>query len=345
MYSRGIPGEDRQNDEGVDVWRLRCPRPDKANVRARYLLYEAIARWAREGEIDLVEVPDAEGWSAVWPRLPVPVLSRVHGCSTYFAAELDVPCRWITVKTEGAALRRADFWSSVSGYAARRTQQLFGLKPADSVLYPIIHLPPPKEGPRQREKIVLYMGTLTLKKGVMSLIRAWPLVRKQHSDAELHLFGKDTTQQDGTSTQAMLAGNLDASIRGSVCFHGHAKREDLDSALENATAAVFPSYAEAFATAPIEAMAYGCPTIYTRRCSGPELIDHGVNGLLVEPSAVGEIADAINLLLNDAELAAAIGRRGYDRARNGFTAEQQIPRMLEFYEECMHRHRNGASKV
>ena len=50
-----------------------------------------VSAWAREGAIDLVEVPDWEGWVAGWPRLPVPVVARLNGSVAYFAAEAAEP--------------------------------------------------------------------------------------------------------------------------------------------------------------------------------------------------------------------------------------------------------------
>ncbi len=66
---------------------------------------------------------------------------------------------------------------------------------------------------------------------------------------------------------------------------------------------MFPSYAEAFALAPLEAMAAGCPTVYSQRGSGPELIENNRDGLLVEPDQPGEIAETIIRVLEDNNLA------------------------------------------
>src|SRR6185369_3321647 len=56
-YPPDHPGVPHEIDEGVEVWRLRdgVRRPGKALVRHR--LFRTVARWARSGEIDLVEAP------------------------------------------------------------------------------------------------------------------------------------------------------------------------------------------------------------------------------------------------------------------------------------------------
>jgi len=53
-------------------------------------------------------------------------------------------------------------------------------------------------------------------------------------------------------------------------------------ALNAAEVAAFPSYTETFGLAAVEAMACGCPTVYTKRSCGPEIVRDGVTGLLVE---------------------------------------------------------------
>jgi len=57
-----------------------------------------------------------------------------------------------------------------------------------------------------------------------------------------------------------------------VHFKGHVSQETLFTQLAGAVAAVFPSYSECFALAPMEAMAAGCAVINTSRASGAELV-------------------------------------------------------------------------
>src|SRR5205085_6825312 len=130
--------------------------------------------------------------------------------------------------------------------------------------------------------------------------------------AQLHLFGKDEGMRD------MLCAMLPADVRDSVHFHGHVSRERVQSEFQTCRLAVFPSYAEAFSMVPLEAMAQGCPVIYSNRCSGPELIDHGTNGLLIDPDRPEEIAAAITALLRDDALAARLGTCGRDEVVRRF---------------------------
>ena len=98
---------DSERDEGVRVERLsRCNWPKIGWLKARYHLYRQVAQWAQAGEIDLVEAPDYEGWTAGWRALPVPVVARLHGSASYFAAERGRPLSTVLYRVERMALRR-----------------------------------------------------------------------------------------------------------------------------------------------------------------------------------------------------------------------------------------------
>jgi glycosyltransferase involved in cell wall biosynthesis len=294
-----------------------------------------VAGWARRGEVDVIEVPDWQGWAAGWPRLPVPVIARLNGSGTYFAGERGETPDRLTRWLEAKSLRRADFVCSASRYTADRTWQLFDLPaPGPTILHnPVEPGTRPNGVPRGHR--VVFSGTLTHKKGVVSLIKAWPQVVAQVPAAELHLFGKDAGDREGASMESHLRSLLPAPCRPSVRFHGHINRDDLLAALSTARAAVFPSYAEAFALAPLEAMACGCPTIYSKRGSGPELIRDGADGLLVDPDRPEEIAGAIVRILCDDQLAQQLGAAGPRRVAEAFSLEALVERNASFYSQCV----------
>src|SRR5262249_26549569 len=150
--------------------------------------------------------------------------------------------------------------------------------PLKSHAIPVLYnmSPVPEERPRRDPSRwrVLYNGTLTARKGVISLIRAWSKVQEECPGAELHLYGKDTNSANGGSMRRHLESLVPPESRSRVFFHGHVPRQELDDALATARVSVFPSFAEAFGLAPVDAMAAACPTIFTERCAGPEIIQH-----------------------------------------------------------------------
>jgi glycosyltransferase involved in cell wall biosynthesis len=332
---------DRQSEEGIDVWRLPGGSRRGSWVQARWGLWRLVADWARHGEIDLVEVPDWEGWAAGWAALPVPVTVRVHGSVSYFAAESGRSPRPLEQWLERASAARADAWCAVSEYAARRSQALLSFRDlSPAILYNPVEVQSLPPGPRSRHRVV-FSGTLAAKKGVVCLCEAWNLVAAQAPGAELHLYGRDDRGPDGGSMRNYLLGRLLPRSAASVHFHGPVPRTQVRAALGQARVAVFPSLAEAFALAPLEAMETGCPTIYTSAGSGPELIQHGVDGLLVDPAEVGEISAAILKVLSDDDLAAQLGAAGRRAASERFSTDALIPRNEAFYARAIQAFTEG----
>jgi glycosyltransferase involved in cell wall biosynthesis len=332
-------GEDRPErwfDEGVEVFRLRPPAPDILSMRARLGVYSKVAEWRRTWHADLVEVPDAEGWGAGWPRLPIPMVVRIHGSASYFAAELNRPVTLqsrLAYRLEKSALQRADHWCSVSRYAAEKTREIFGLRPCDAVLHNPVESFPEPDWERRNPDAVLFTGTLTEKKGVLSLARAWPSVLRRRPSAVLHVAGKGGCSMRERMTALM------GDAASSVQFHGHTPRETVLEMLQTARVAVFPSYAEAFALAPMEAMATGCPTVYSKRGSGAELMESGRDGILVDPDRPEEIAAAVAAVLADDGLAQRLGRGGWQRVRSGFGLEEWVSKTEDFYRRCIREFR------
>jgi glycosyltransferase involved in cell wall biosynthesis len=327
VYSSGHPAADYEEDEGVQVWRLREPKFPYGWVLARYRLYHLVKRWIQAGEADLVEAPDHEGWFACWPKLPVPLVKRAGGAYSYFAHDLGKPVNRAIFRLEKWSYHRADAWITKSRYTGAVTSQLFELRSApNAVLYNPVDAPDSVTpfASRNRNEVV-FTGTLTPKKGVIQLADAWPKVKEKFPAAELHLYGRDTKSPTGGSMQSYLQGRLPSALKGSVHFHGHVRREDLFGVLASARVAVFPSFSEGFAWAPLESMAYGCPTIYTRLGSGPELIEDGTNGLLVDPNNPAQIAEAILKLLTDDNLSRRLSEEGRSRILNSFTLENLLP--------------------
>jgi len=335
IYPRSSHAPAYEKDQGVQVWRLSRPDGRLGWVSARFHLFRVIADWCRAGRVDLVEVPDWEGWAAGWPRLPVPVVVRLHGSVSYFAAELGQPVRSIAYHLERASLRRADFWCPVSRYIALRTQTLFRLPSfPGAILYNPVEPPARRSGEGRSSNQVVFVGTLTPRKGIVALFKAWPRVLAARADAELHVFGKDG-RLSGRSMRAYLDSLLEAGPARSVRFYGHVENGAVLAALARARLAVFPSYAESFGLAPVEAMACGCPTIYSRRGVGGEVIEDGRDGLLVDPDRPAEIAEAILRLLTDDDLATRLAEAGFARVEGRFALHTVLPQNESFYRQCL----------
>jgi glycosyltransferase involved in cell wall biosynthesis len=328
------PGRDApawENDRGVSVWRIAEPDHPFGWLRARAQLFRTIRHWARCGAVDLIEVPDYQGWAAGWPALPVPVVVRAHGSATYFAAETGQSVRPLDRWLERASIRRADAWCAVSRYAGEITARVLQVPPPIGVLYNPVEPPPPAPGLRARSLDVVFSGTLTEKKGIVQLLRAWPQVCRAVPGTMLHVYGKEAAGTAEPSAHERVERLVPAAERASVRLHGHVDRARLLSALRAARAAVFPSYSEAFAIAPLEAMAQGCPTVASVRGAGPELAGPEAAALLVEPDRPDEIASALVRVLTDDLLATRLSLAGHSAVSRRFAVDHVVQDNEAFY--------------
>lgn len=95
---------------------------------------------------------------------------------------------------------------------------------------------------------------------------------------------------------------------------------------------VIPSrQAEGFGQVAAEAMATGRPVIGTRSGAVPEVVAHGVTGLVVEPGRVGALASALLLLADQPALRTSMGHAGRERVVRHFDLVQQTCGLIEIF--------------
>jgi glycosyltransferase involved in cell wall biosynthesis len=322
------------NSPGLTVHRLAGGSGRSSGYLIRLRLFRLIRKLVAAGEINIIEVPDFEGWCAGWARLAVPVVVRLHGSATYFAREMHGSIPAATELIERLAIRRADRVLSVSRYTADRTAEIFDLTLSATVIYNSVLLPNAARVKTDYASgdLVAYSGTLTQKKGVFDLARAWPLVKMRRPNARLIMIGKDAGYQSRPSADAIR--ERAGCHADSITFVGHRPKPEMESLLIGADVAVYPSHSEAFALAPMESMALAIPTIYTTRSSGAELIRDGIDGLLCDPDNIEVLADQIVHLLESEPARRRFGEAGRRRIREAFPYEAALQNNISFYEQC-----------
>lgn len=158
--------------------------------------------------------------------------------------------------------------------------------------------------------VLAFTGRLVPHKGIDALLRA--LVRLP-PDVMLLVVGRGPTLPDLTRTAARLG------VKERVRFCPNVSDGDLPRFLQAADLFVFPSQnrLEGFGLAVAEAMAAGLPAIIADMPGVREVIEPGVDGLLVEPLIPEDIAEKVRSLLDDPErrrrMAAAARRRAEER--------------------------------
>lgn len=166
------------------------------------------------------------------------------------------------------------------------------------------------------EKFFLYLGTLEPRKNLEGLVAAF---EKCAGDARLVIAGSR-----GWLCRRLFRRVAASPARERIQFLDYVAAADQPALYSAATAFVYPSFYEGFGMPPLEAMACGLTVIASRATSLGEVI--GDAGLLVEPNDLAELAEAMRLVWDDADLRAELARRGLARARR-FTWTESASRL------------------
>lgn len=152
-------------------------------------------------------------------------------------------------------------------------------------------------------------GRLNPCKGHQNLIAAVSQLRRQGLDVSLVIAGEDDQGGSGyRSVLEALVRSLD--LDRAVTLLGAVSEETVQQHLEQAHAFVLASSEEPLGVAIMESMAMAVPTIATDAGGVPELIENGVDGLLVPPGDVEALTAAIAHLLQDVALAQRLSSAG-----------------------------------
>jgi glycosyltransferase involved in cell wall biosynthesis len=168
---------------------------------------------------------------------------------------------------------------------------------------------------------VLYVGRLSVEKGIEALVQAAEAVP-----------GSVTVIGDGPLSPIVEA----ARSRGGLGWLGALDRGAVAERLRSAEALLVPSVCfEGLPVVILEAFASGTPVIASRIGSLAELIDDGVNGLLVEPGNARALRDAIMRIRERPQEARRMGAAARERFISRYGSDKHLDSLLETYRWAM----------
>ena len=176
--------------------------------------------------------------------------------------------------------------------------------------------------------LVLYLGRISHKKGLGTLLDAFAEVRRTIPSAALAIVGPD----DEGLTPGLKQRARRLGLTQGVTFTGPLYDKELQSALAACDAWVLPSHTENFGIAVIEALAAGCPVICSPGVGVAGAMANAEAGLIVQrdPSSV---AAAIRRVLTEEGLADSLRARGREHARL-YDWRSIGTRFADLYEGC-----------
>jgi glycosyltransferase involved in cell wall biosynthesis len=145
----------------------------------------------------------------------------------------------------------------------------------------------------------LFVGVLERYKNVDGLVAAWRRVADRLPDVRLVVVGKGPLAAD--------VEKLAAELPGRVELIAQLPPEGVSAALDDATLLVLPSRHEGLGRVVIEAYARGRGVVASRAGGVLDLVDDGVQGLLVDPEDTVSLAGALTTVLSQRDVAERLG--------------------------------------
>lgn len=170
----------------------------------------------------------------------------------------------------------------------------------------------------------VFSGALIERKGIHHLLEAWH--RLDLKDAELWLVG---------SVHDEAKPHLKKYWRDNIRVVGFAR--DVENYLSQGTVHIFPSQCEGSAKVVYEAAACGLPQITTREAG--DVVNDDVEGIIIQPGNVGELAAAILELYRHPEKVERMSEAARRRVVDNFTWDHFRTRLLVAYEIAMQKAR------
>lgn len=196
--------------------------------------------------------------------------------------------------------------------------------------------------------MVLFMGHMTQAKGFCDIVRAIPLVAKEFPEVKFYFAGTMRKGERNVFFDQTTGAPLkyeDPFILHDYILSGENKDNyvNLDvvtgdekmSLLRRTNIFVLPSYSEGFSRSLLEAMSMGKPVVCSAVGAHGEVVRDGINGFVVCPGAVNNLANRIICLLKDISCREMMGETNYHYVREKFDISIIAKKMEEYLKDVI----------
>ncbi|AYW37763.1 MULTISPECIES: glycosyltransferase family 4 protein [Capnocytophaga] len=182
-----------------------------------------------------------------------------------------------------------------------------------------------KEERGVKEKIVTFLGRITLQKGPEYFVEAAAKVLKRTPNVRFVMAGS------GEKMNPLVRRVAQLGIGTKFHFTGFLKGGEVQRMFRYSDVYVMPSVSEPFGISPLEAMRSGVPTIISKQSGVAEVLDHAIK---VDYWDIDALADAIHGILSYPTLAEYMSREGYDEV-NQLKWENASLKLKTIYEKLV----------
>jgi len=179
---------------------------------------------------------------------------------------------------------------------------------------------------------ILHSGRLTDKKGVPDLIRVFKNLRQKYDTIELHIVG------DGKKLEECKELVQKYNLEKSVFFYGAVTHDEVKKFMSTADIFVLNSRVgdngdmEGTPVTLMEAMCSKVPVISTRHAGIPDVIEDGVDGLLVDERDNEGLEDALSTFIENPELRQTCSENGRNTVLQEYTVDRMKGKLQQVFQ-------------
>ncbi len=322
-------------NNGIEIIRLPKKQGFISSIINRITLYQELKHTIKTNKIDILETPDFNGLLAFLPTLNCKIITRLHGSVCYFRSLNNTKgikgALWYLI--EKSSLKKSDRIISVSKFTSEYTKKIFNLKTNIETIYNGVNVSHTyiEKMSFNHIKEFVFAGSLIKKKGIIELINAWIIFSSINPNVKLSIYGKDIENLSHKLNNILSEANCT-----SVKINSPISKFELQQVYLNADYCIFPTKAEAFSLAPMEAMAMSKVILYTNQTSSREIILDKINGIIIKKCTIDDIIIALsranNLNLLDYNL---ISKNAYDTINKKFNVKDKNIENIGFYHRVL----------
>ncbi len=296
-------------------------------------LFEEVARYtaaaaeiAAKEEFDVIHCHDWMTYQAGIRAKRVskkPLIVQVH--ATEFDRGGGNGVNQYVYDIERRGMEKADKVIAVSNFTKQKIMHHYGI--SDNKVA-VVHNAVELDGSRKnekREKIVLFLGRLTLQKGPDYFLYAAKRALEYDPDIRFIIAGS------GDMEPQIIEKTAELGIADKVLFAGFLEGEQVNAAYQKASLFVMPSVSEPFGLTPLEAMNNNTPVIISRQSGVSEVINHC---LKVDFWDVNQIANKMVSVLKYRELRNELQENGSREVRK-FNWDVPADKCIGVYNELL----------
>lgn len=175
---------------------------------------------------------------------------------------------------------------------------------------------------------ILFLSNLLVEKGILVLLDALRLLKEKGLSFACDLVGGESADIDVSRLDNEVR---ERGLQDIVKYHGKRVGEEKETFIADADFFVFPTFYqnECFPLVLLEAMAHGLPCISTDEGAIGDIIDDGVTGLITAKQDPADLAEKIEILLQDTALRQRMGAAGRKKYEELFTLERFEQRFVD----------------